>query len=123
MIVKVLIALLAFVAGYFVQVLWPKDTYHQELLEGGSIDYEVLCKTEHWDILTARGVNGAGRGVSMGQEGLVRVTVLDDGPTLYVLTYRKGKKNWEGRLMDMGNDGTIDIVNGTDFGCERPSEN
>ncbi len=60
-------------------------SYEQIFLGGHKTTYSLLAKTAYWDILIP--VASKGRGVSLGQKGVVRATILDDGPSLYVLTY------------------------------------
>ena len=92
-------------------------SYEQTFLEGHKTTYSLLAKTAYWDILLPVGSNG--RGVALGQKGLVRVTVLDDGPSLYVLTYKDKESGvFEGRLIDIGNDGTIEVADITGGQCE-----
>ena len=92
-------------------------SYEQILLGGHKTTYSLLAKTAYWDILIP--VGSKGRGVSLGQKGVVRATILDDGPSLYVLTYKdKESRVFEGRLMDIGNDGTIEVANITGGQCE-----
>ena len=93
-------------------------TYEQASLEGHKTSFELLTKTAHWDVLTPTKSNG--RGVALGQNGAVRVVVFDDGPSLYVLTYKdKNSRIYDGRLMDIGNDGTIEVANITGKQCEQ----
>lgn len=91
--------------------------YEQLFLGGHKTTYSLLAKTAYWDILIPVGSNG--RGISLGQKGVVRATILDDGPSLYVLTYKdKESRIFEGRLIDIGNDGTIEVANITGGQCE-----
>lgn len=92
--------------------------YERIDLEGQKTSFEVIAKTLHWDILTP--VHSNGREVALGQRGAVRVIVLDDGPSLYALTYKsKDSRLYEGRLIDIGNDGTIEVANITGKQCDK----
>lgn len=114
---------LAFLVGvigtYVVMSFSPSSEYSYERtsLEGHKTIFKPIAKTAHWDVLTP--TNSSGREVALGQRGTVRVTVLDDGPSLYVLTYKgKDSRLYDGRLLDIGNDGTIEIANITGGQCE-----
>ena len=92
-------------------------SYEQIFLGGHKTKYSLLAKTDYWDILIP--VGSKGRGVALGQKGVVRATILDDGPSLYVLTYKnKESRTFEGRLIDIGNDGTIEVANISGGQCE-----
>lgn len=91
--------------------------YERTSMEGHKTIFEPIAKTAHWDVLTS--VNSSGREVALGQRGAVRVVVVDDGLSLYVLTYKnKDSRLYDGRLMDIGNDGTIEVANITGGQCE-----
>ena len=113
---QVVTIFLTFVVGVGVGVAGKTFQYSQQSVNGDKIEYKVVASTGYWDVLVPEG--GSGRSVSLGQEGMVRVSVLDDGPSLYVLTYKKGKALWEGRLIDIGNDGTIEVANISGKQCE-----
>ncbi len=113
-------AFLIGVVGTYVALSFSRNSeynYEQTSLEGQKTIFEPIAKTVHWDVLTP--ANSSGREVALGQRGAVRVVVLDDGPSLYVLTYKnKDSRLYDGRLMDIGNDGTIEVANITGGQCE-----
>jgi hypothetical protein len=113
-------AFLIGVVGTYVALSFSRSSeynYERTSLEGHKTIFESIAKTAHWDVLTP--VNSSGREVALGQRGAVRVVVLDDGPSLYVLTYKnKDSRLYDGRLMDIGNDGTIEVANITGGQCE-----
>ena len=79
-------------------------------------EYTVVSQTEVWDVLA--GNSGDGRTIALGQEGFVRVVVQDDQSALYILTYKPGDDVWQGRLMDVGNDGTVEVADLSYGHCE-----
>lgn len=119
-IISLTAAFLIGVVGTYVALPLSRSSehnYEQISLEGHKIIFGSIAKTAHWDVLTP--VNSSGREVALGQHGAVRVVVLDDGPSLYVLTYKnKDSRLYDGRLMDIGNDGTIEVANITGGQCE-----
>ena len=78
--------------------------------------YMVVARTGVWDVLTRRSEDG--RSVALGQNGFVRVVVRDDESALYVMTYKPGDDVWQGRLMDVGNDGTVEVADISYGHCE-----
>ncbi len=118
--ISITAAFLIGVVGTYVALSFLRSSeynYERTSLDGHKTEYESIAKTAHWDVLTS--MSSSGRGIALGQHGSVRVTVLDDGPSLYVLTYKnKGSRLYEGRLIDIGNDGTIEVANITGGQCE-----
>ncbi len=78
--------------------------------------YSVVAKTRVWDVLNDS--SQAGHTVALGQNGFVRVVVQDDKSALYVTTYKPDDDVWQGRLMDVGNDGTIEVADISYGHCE-----
>ncbi len=79
-------------------------------------NYNVVAQTGVWDVLTRSLEDG--RSVALGQNGFVRVVVRDDESALYVMTYKPGDDVWQGRLMDVGNDGTVEVADISYGHCE-----
>ncbi len=113
----VLSAIMLLAIGYGFGVMGSESGYQQRTPTGELFEFRTIAKTDHWDVLVK--TDSTGRDVSLGQNGQVRVTVLDDGPSLYVLTFKEGQDKWEGRLMDMGNDGTVEVANLTGRECSN----
>ena len=93
----------------------------QGQVQGGTyqhseINYQVVAQTGVWDILVEP--SREGRSVALGQNGLVRVVVRDDQSALYVMTYKEDDPVWQGRLMDVGNDGSIEVADLSYGHCE-----
>ena len=117
---NIFIVFTVFIFGIGVGFAAKPTPYKQTTLEGNVIEYETIASTEYWDILTGKGLSG--RDIALGQNGFVKVVILDDGHTLYVLTYKKDKLLWEGRLVDLGNDGTVEIANISGKQCEQDKD-
>lgn len=77
-------------------------------------DYRLVSRVGVWDVL-ASDIPGE---IALGQAGQVRVNVLDDVSALYVHTWRDGQTVWDGRLMDVGNDGTVEVADLSFGHCE-----
>ena len=48
--------------------------------------------------------------------------MIDDARTFYVMTHKHGAPHWEARLVDVGNDGSVEIANITGLSCEKFSK-
>ncbi len=79
-------------------------------------DYRKVAATAVWDVFVEDTADG--RGIALGQDGLVRVEVRDDQSALYVMTYKAGDPVWQGRLMDVGNDGIVEVADLSYGHCE-----
>ncbi|MFK8031666.1 MAG: hypothetical protein AB8G18_15625 [Gammaproteobacteria bacterium] len=79
-------------------------------------DYQLLAQTAVWDVFAQTTTKG--RSIVLGQKGLARVVVTDDQSALYVMTYKAGDPVWQGRLMDVGNDGTVEVADISFGRCE-----
>lgn len=89
-----------------------RDTDYQE----SSPDYRIVAQTGVWDVLAENSQEG--RSVALGQNGFLRVVVHDDKSALYVMTYKEGDPVWQGRLMDVGNDGIVEVADLSYGHCE-----
>ncbi len=78
--------------------------------------YRTVAQTGVWDVLVDN--SGEGRSVARGQNGSLRVIVRDDKSALYVMTYKEGDPVWQGRLMDVGNDGIVEVADLSYGHCE-----
>lgn len=81
----------------------------------GQENLQVIGVTDAWDILADK---THGKRIALGQNGVIRVVVQDDTSALYVMTYKQGEPLWQGRLMDVGNDGTVEVADLTAGHCE-----
>ena len=91
--------------------------YKQQNLAGDSVAYSVLSSTKHWDVLVPRETDG--KTIALGKNGEVRVLVIDDIHALHVLTHYDGSRLWEGRLIDLGHDGTVEVADISGGHCEN----
>ena len=114
----VILLLLVFIGGTVVGA--ATTTYKQETLSGETVEYKVIGSTTKWDLLEPK--DGEGETVSLGNNGKVKVTVIDNETVLYVLTWKEGNPIYEGRLIDFGNDGTIEVANITGGQCSQPQQ-
>lgn len=94
----------------------------QPLRSGVTPDYaataglEPVATTKAWDVLLDR--KSEGRRIALAQNGQIRVVIHDDRSALHVFTYKSGDPVWQGRLMDVGNDGTIEVADISFGHCE-----
>lgn len=79
-------------------------------------EYQRVAKTAVWDVLTE--ATGEGRSIVLAQNGYARVVVIDDKTALHVMTYKSDDPVWQGRLMDVGNDGTVEVADISFGRCE-----
>ncbi len=94
----------------------PVDGREDGAYRESSPDYRIVAQTGVWDVLVENSQEG--RSVALGQNGLVRVVVRDDKSALYVMTYKAGDPVWQGRLMDVGNDGIVEVADLSYGHCE-----
>ena len=95
----------------------PVPRYQRQNLAGDPVEYTVNYSTPHWDVLTT--AQGHAKEIALGQNGQVRVVVIDDARTFYVMTHKQGAPLWEARLVDVGNDGSVEIAGITGLSCEK----
>lgn len=84
-------------------------------------EYEWIARTGVWDVLVEKSPEG--RSIALGQRSPeqgahIRVVVRDDWSALYVMTFKSGDPVWQGRLMDVGNDGTVEVADLSYGHCE-----
>ncbi len=112
----IVLLILVFISGTVIGAAATK--YKQKTLSGETVEYRVIGSTKKWDLLEPE--NSEGETVSLGKNGKVKVTVIDNESVLYVLTWKEGNPIYEGRLIDFGNDGTIEVANITGGQCSQP---
>ncbi len=78
--------------------------------------YRQVAQSAVWDVFVED--TAEGRSIALGQQGQVRVVVRDDKSALYVMTYKPGDPVWQGRLMDVGNNGVVEVADLSYGHCE-----
>ncbi|MEM7083567.1 MAG: hypothetical protein AAF465_12615 [Pseudomonadota bacterium] len=78
--------------------------------------HTLLAHTPVWDILLDD--RHPESGIALAQAGVIRIRVIDDVSSLHVMTYKFDDAVWQGRLLDVGNDGSVEVADITNGHCE-----
>lgn len=84
---------------------------------GESVGYSPVATSGHWSLFKRDGA--AERDIAIAWKDTIRVVLQNDGNAFYISTYKDASGTWEGRLVDFGNDGSVEIADISGGHCEN----